>query len=360
MYEAHHEDMKKLLKWYRANKRSFPWRDTDDPYDVWISEIMLQQTRTEAVREYFIRFKKEIKDIQTLSQIEDDWLMRLWEGLGYYSRARNLKKCAQVLTEKYEGRLPEDYDSLLSLPGIGPYTAGAIMAIGFGKPYPAVDGNVLRVLARYFAIEEDIRSDKVRRLMEEAIASYYRDHGISDKKDIRDLSQAFMDLGAVICIPNGKPSCEDCPLKRSCKALNEDLTDVLPYRSKNKERKIVDRTLFILRNGDTFLVCKRPSKGLLADLYEFPGVDEKLDETKVSEYLKEKGYDPLRIRKLPTSKHIFSHVEWHMDAYEIRISSWSLPLKENEMLSDRKDLQSLAIPSAFRTYIDYYGLRESE
>ena len=360
MYEAHHEDMKKLLKWYRVNKRSFPWRDTDDPYDVWISEIMLQQTRTEAVREYFIRFKKEIKDIQTLSQIEDDRLMRLWEGLGYYSRARNLKKCAQVLAEKYEGRLPEDYDSLLSLPGIGPYTAGAIMAIGFGKPYPAVDGNVLRVLARYFAIEEDIRSDKVRRLMEEAIASYYRDHGISDKKDIRDLSQAFMDLGSVICIPNGKPSCEDCPLKRSCKALNEDLTDVLPYRSKNKERKIVDRTLFILRNGDTFLVCKRPSKGLLADLYEFPGVDEKFDETKVSEYLKEKGYDPLRIRKLPSSKHIFSHVEWHMDAYEIKISSWSLPLKENEMLSDRKDLQSLAIPSAFRTYIDYYGLRESE
>ncbi|MBQ5443799.1 MAG: A/G-specific adenine glycosylase, partial [Erysipelotrichaceae bacterium] len=137
----HHEDMKKLLKWYRANKRSFPWRDTGDPFDVWISEIMLQQTRTQAVIGYFERFRNEIKDIKALSLIEDDRLMRLWEGLGYYSRARNLKRCAQVLMERYEGRLPEDREALLSLPGIGPYTAGAILSIGYGRPYPAVDGN---------------------------------------------------------------------------------------------------------------------------------------------------------------------------------------------------------------------------
>ncbi len=360
MFILHHEDMKKLLKWYRASKRSFPWRDTGDPFDVWISEIMLQQTRTQAVIAYFERFRNEIKDIEALSLIEDDRLMRLWEGLGYYSRARNLKRCAQVLMERYEGRLPEDQEALLSLPGIGPYTAGAILSIGFGRPYPAVDGNVLRVLARYFAIKEDIRSDKVRKLMEETIASCYRDNKITDKQEIRDLTQAFMDLGAVVCIPNGKPNCEDCPLHQSCKAHIEGLSDVLPYRSKNKERKIVDRTLFIIRNGDTFLVSKRPNKGLLAGLYGFPGVDERFDEKDVDRYLKEKGYDPLQIRKLPSSKHIFSHVEWHMDAYEIRISNWSLPLKENEMLSDRKDLQSLAIPSAFKTYIDYYGLRESE
>ena len=357
MYVLSDKDVKKLVGWYRKHKRSFPWRDSEDPYDVWISEIMLQQTRTEAVIPYFERFKKEVPDIQSLAAMDEDKLFRLWEGLGYYSRARNLKRCATVLVEQYDGKLIADYDSLLKLPGIGPYTAGAIMSIGFDQGYAAIDGNVLRVLARFFGIREDIRRDAVRKDLEETIVTYYK--GQKRTKGLaRDLSQAFMDLGATICIPNGKPLCESCPLKDSCYACQNDCCETLPYRSKNKDRKVVKRTLFILRSGETFLLRKRPSKGLLAGLYEFLGVDEDLTESEALTYLKTLGYDALRIKRLPDAKHIFSHVEWHMRAYEIQIGNWDVPLEENEVLVDRKKLNDLAIPSAFKTYIDYYALRE--
>jgi len=357
MYVLSDKDVKKLVGWYRKHKRSFPWRDSEDPYDVWISEIMLQQTRTEAVIPYFERFKKEVPDIQSLAAMDEDKLFRLWEGLGYYSRARNLKRCATVLVEQYDGKLVADYDALLKLPGIGPYTAGAIMSIGFDQGYAAIDGNVLRVLARFFGIREDIRKDSVRKDLEETIVTYYK--GQKRTKGLaRDLSQAFMDLGATICIPNGKPLCESCPLKDSCYACQNDCCETLPYRSKNKDRKIVHRTLFILRSGETFLIRKRPSKGLLAGLYEFLGVDEDVTESEALAYLKTLGYDALRIKRLPDAKHIFSHVEWHMKAYEIQIGNWDVPLEENEVLVDRKKLNDLAIPSAFKTYIDYYALRE--
>ena len=358
MYVLEKEEADALLGWYRKNKRSFPWRDTGDPFDVWVSEIMLQQTRTEAVIGYFERFKKQIKDIEALSMIEEGQLLRLWEGLGYYSRARSLRKCALTLTERYGGKIPEDYEALLKLPGIGPYTAGAIMSIGFGRPYAAVDGNVLRVLSRYFALWEDIRLDSVRKSLEGCITDFYEREKIQDPSYIKDLSQAFMDLGAMICIPNGQTRCEDCPLHKNCAAFCGSLTDQIPYRSKPKARKIVRRTLFIIRNGDTFLLRKRPDKGLLAGLYEFKGIDERLDRKQVNELLNREGYDPLRVKKLPEAKHVFSHVEWHMDAYEIQIGNWDVPLKEDEVLVDKQELQKLAIPSAFKTYIDHYGLRE--
>ncbi|MCR4633922.1 MAG: A/G-specific adenine glycosylase, partial [Erysipelotrichaceae bacterium] len=201
MYVLEKEAADALLDWYRKNKRSFPWRDTGDPFDVWVSEIMLQQTRTEAVIGYFGRFKSQIKNIRDLSLIDEDELLRLWEGLGYYSRARSLKKCASTLMEQYDGKIPEDYETLLTLPGIGPYTAGAILSIGYGRPYAAVDGNVVRVLSRYFALKEDIRSDKVRKALEGCIKEFYEKQEICDPSYIRDLSQAFMDLGAMICIP---------------------------------------------------------------------------------------------------------------------------------------------------------------
>ena len=350
--------MNDLLAWYRLNRRSFPWRDTGDPFDVWISEIMLQQTRTEAVIPYFERFKKEIPDIKTLARIEDEKLLRLWEGLGYYSRARNLKKCAVKIMEEHDGKIPADHELLLKLPGIGPYTAGAIMAIGFGKPYAAIDGNVLRVFARYFGIEEDIRSDEVRKKLTEIIEDAYANERIDDPEFISDLTQAFMDLGATVCIPNGRPSCERCPLNRDCVAGNGDRTEEIPFRSRNPQRKIVERTLFVIRNAQRFLLQKRPGEGLLAGMYEFIGVDEKMNEDKAKEFLKKEGYDALQIRRLPSSKHIFTHLEWRMDAYEVKIGDFELPLKEREILATRDELEKLAIPSAFQTYIDYYELRK--
>ena len=233
MNELCKQETDQLLDWYRQNRRVLPFRDTGDPYDVWISEIMLQQTRIEAVVSYFLRFKEEIPDIGHLAKIPEDRLLRLWEGLGYYSRARNLQKCAQILKEEYDGKIPADYESLRKLPGIGPYTAGAIMAIAFGKPYPAIDGNVLRVLARYFGIREDIRLESVRKQMEHTVSSFYEKEGITEETYIRDLTQAFMELGALVCIPNGRPLCADCPWRNSCYACRNDLTDQIPDRSRN-------------------------------------------------------------------------------------------------------------------------------
>ena len=360
MKELKKEEIDRLVDWYRLNKRILPFRDTGDPYDVWISEIMLQQTRIEAVVSYFLRFKKEVPDIDALADVDEDRLLRLWEGLGYYSRARNLKKCAQILKEKYGSRIPEDHDALQKLPGIGPYTAGAIMAIAFGKPYPAVDGNVLRVLTRKLGITEDIRSDSVRKELETLVSSFYEKDKIDDRQYISDLTQALMELGALVCIPNGKPLCEDCPLKENCYAHQKDLISQSPYRSANKDRKIVERTLFVIRKGEVFLLNRRPEKGLLAGMYEFLGTDGKLNEKEVRESLEEKGFAILEITGLPSSRHIFSHVEWHMDAYEIRIADENIPLEEGQILVGKEELQKLAIPSAFKTYIDHYALREGE
>ncbi len=358
MYTLKEKTMNDIVAWYRLNKRSFPWRDTGNPFDVWISEIMLQQTRTEAVISYFGRFKQEVADVQSLANIEEEKLMRLWEGLGYYSRARNLKKCAIKIVEEYDGKIPQDHDALLKLPGIGPYTAGAIMAIGFGEPYAAVDGNVLRVLARFFAIREDIRSLEVRKQLTGVIEKAYAENSTNDKRFISDLTQAFMDLGATVCIPNGKPDCGSCPLREDCAALKDDLTQTIPFRSRTKERKVIDRTLFIIRNAECFLLHRRPEKGLLAGMYEFIGVEERMDESKAREYLKKEGYDALQIKRLPTSKHVFTHLEWHMEAYEVRIGDFDSPLKEDQILASREELEKLAIPSAFRTYTSYYALRK--
>ena len=359
MYKIADEDIVKLLAWYRKKGRHFPWRNTGNPYDVWISEIMLQQTRTEAVISYFLRFKEEFPDVKALANADEERLMRLWEGLGYYSRARNLKKCAARLMEEYEGKIPEDYKTLLSLPGIGPYTAGAILSIAYGRPYPAVDGNVLRVFSRYLGIKEDIRLDPVRKKMEEVILAFYEDHKDFSKEDVSAFCQALMDLGAMICLPKGKTVCEDCPLNKNCYAFSNDRIDQLPYRSKNKERKIVDRTLFILRDGERFLLSRRKQSGLLALMYEFIGVDKKLSKDEAKQFLNQRGFEVLRMKSLPSSKHIFSHLEWHMDAYEVFIGDWHLPLKENEVLVTREELDKMALPSAFKTYIDYYALRKS-
>ena len=342
-----------LCAWYEKNKRALPWRDTGNPYDVWLSEIMLQQTRIEAVRERFREFRRQLPSVADVAECEDDRLMRLWEGMGYYSRARNLKKCAAVLCEQYGGEFPKDVNALKRLPGIGPYTAGAIASICFDLPACAVDGNVMRVISRLCLIEDDIREAKTKAEIEKMIMP------VLNLETVRPsvFNQALMELGETVCLPNGKPACERCPLHDSCLARAKNLTDRIPYRSKLKDRSIEQRTLLIIRDGERFLMNRRPDTGLLASLYEFYGVDGWLNEKEALAEVQRLGLSPLRIHPLPESKHIFTHKEWHMRAWEILVEDASDFAKESMFPVTKKELASLAVPSAFRTYTDWYSLR---
>ncbi len=342
-----------LVHWYQTNKRELPWRDTGNAYDVWISEIMLQQTRIEAVKPKFQLFKQTYPTIESLANADDDQLMRVWEGLGYYSRARNLKKCAIVLVERYNGTLPSDYHELIQLPGIGPYTAGAITSIAYQKPHSAVDGNVMRVIARIYGIKDDIRDPKLKKEVEAFIDGYLK----KEPSQSSDFNQGLMELGEVVCLPNGQPKCDQCPLVKECNAHITNSTDTIPYRSSLKQRKIIQRTLLIIRDGDKFLIHKRKKTGLLAGLYEFIGIDSKLTQKEIISLLETNDIHPLHIKKLPDSKHIFTHLEWHMNAYEITVEQIDSFKKEDYLLLDRSELSTKAIPSAFKKYIDFYTLR---
>lgn len=347
----------RLVAWFDKNKRILPWRDTGNPYDVWLSEIMLQQTRVEFVKERFIAFKRELPDIRTLAGADDDRLMKLWEGMGYYSRARNLKKCAVVLCEKYDAKLPSDISSLEKLPGIGPYTAGAIASIAYGRPVPAVDGNVLRVLTRLSADERDIRLSSVKTDMEKRIQDYF-DH--SSKRDdpvfVSSFNQGLMELGALVCVPNGAPHCRECPWYSSCLARKNDLTAAIPFRSPLPLRKIEQRTILVLRDGERFVLHKRSARGLLAGLYEFIGINGFLNKTQAAKAAEKLGFSPVRIQALPESKHVFSHVEWHMRAYEIMVENVAVSPSDDLLLVTKKELQQFAVPSAFHAYKAYYAL----
>ena len=341
-----------LSRWYTENKRSFPWRDTGDPYDVWVSEIMLQQTRIEVVRRRFALFKEALPDVFAVSACEDDALMRLWEGMGYYSRARNLKKCAAVLVSEYGGQFPADAGLLKKLPGIGPYTAGAIASIAFDLPVAAVDGNVLRVLARLFEIRDDVRLDGTKKLAEEIMDNTYLDPSVSPAL----VNQGIMELGETVCLPNTLPDCMQCPLHASCMAYKNGTAGGLPYRSALKKRRTEKKTLLIIRDGERFLIRKRPDKGLLAGLYEFASIEGHTDEAGALNAVKQIGLVPLRIRHLPSSKHIFTHLEWDMAAYEISVENMET-VPDGLIAVTKKELSSLAVPSAFRTYTEWYSLR---
>ena len=342
-----------LCAWYRNNKRSYPWRDSGDPYDVWISEIMLQQTRIEAVIPKFIAFKQGVADIASLAAIDDDRLLKLWEGLGYYSRARNLKKCASILMDQYGGQLPCDYDQLLKLPGIGPYTAGAILSIGFHLPYPAVDGNVMRILSRMLNIQEDVRQDSTRKQMEDIISAVLAD---DQQLDPADVTQSLMELGQTICLPHGVPNCAQCPFASSCYACLNRCTDALPCRSSLNKRKIVNRTLIILREDDAFLLHKRAADGLLANMYEFIGYDGHLSEKEVYQACIALGYSPLSVQRKKDAVHIFTHMEWHMQAYEVFTENLKDEAEKRLFVFEREKLKEIAIPSAFALYKKYYGI----
>lgn len=331
-----------LLEWYDGHKRTLPWRGTGDPYQVWVSEIMLQQTRVAAVVPYYRRWMEELPTVEDLAAVEEERLMKLWQGLGYYSRARNMRKAAVIISEAYGGRFPEDVKELLKLPGIGDYTAGAIASIAFGKAVPAVDGNVLRVAARTAGIHEDIMDPGVRKrfrmMMEQAMS----------RERPGEYNQALMDLGATVCLPNGAPECGRCPLSGLCEAERLGLQGALPVRAKKAGRRREELTVYLLWRDGTIALRKRPERGLLAGLWEFPHVPGVLGEEGAGRPLEEWGLVPLEWRKKITAKHIFTHVEWHMTGYLLTVRgdcgsfTWA----------DRGALEELAVPSAFGKYLE--------
>ena len=339
----------RLLEWYRENRRDLPWRHTSDPYCIWISEIMLQQTRVEAVKPYYARFLETCPNVQALAELPQERLYKLWEGLGYYSRARNLQKAARTVVEQYGGEMPRTYRELRTLSGIGDYTAGAIASIAYGERVPAVDGNVLRVLARLCASYDDIADPKTKvRFAKELEPLVPLSAG--------DFTQALIELGATVCVPNGEPKCEICPLRDTCEACIRSLTDELPVRSPKKPRRIEQKTVFIIRDETRTALCKRPPKGLLAGLYELPNADGHLTSDEALCHLRTIGFEPIRIERVEDSKHIFTHIEWHMIAYDVRITPEfdGLHGQSGMILVPNGELhKSYAIPSAFGAYVKY-------
>lgn len=331
-----------LLAWYEAHKRPLPWRNEPTPYHVWISEIMLQQTRIEAVIPYYERFLKELPNVAALANADDDQLMKLWEGLGYYSRARNLKKAALQIIAEHGGKLPEAASELRRLSGIGDYTAGAIASICFGKPEPAVDGNVLRVIMRILGKTDDISLQATKKETASALREIY-----PTGEDAKNLTQAIMELGESVCIPNGEPKCALCPLASLCKAKREGLTDTIPFKSPKKPRKQEQKTVFLLSCRGKYAVSKRPSTGLLAGLWEFPNTSGTLSEEDALKYLQELGLSPIGITPSANAVHIFTHIEWHMTGYAAECLT---PCDSLIWKSAEEILAEHAIPSAFRVY----------
>lgn len=342
------EIVKPLLEWYYANKRDLPWRDKKNAYYTWVSEIMLQQTRVEAVKPYFTRFITELPDIKALAECPEEKLLKLWEGLGYYNRVRNMQKAAITVCEEYDGRLPESYEALLKLKGIGNYTAGAIASIAYEIPVPAVDGNVLRVISRITESYEDIMKQSVRKKMEQNLQE------IMPSDCPGDFNQALMELGAVVCVPNGPAKCEACPVCTLCKACRHGTMNDLPVKAPKKERVIEERTVLIIQDGMRTAIKKRPAKGLLAGLFELPNEKGHLSQEEAIDVVKNMQLEPLRIEKMESAKHIFSHIEWRMICYRIRVSSLENPKDKSLIFVDRKQSEEqYAIPSAFGTYVKY-------
>ncbi len=356
-------DLGALLDWYDKNRRILPWREDPTPYHVWLSEIMLQQTRVEAVRGYYLRFLETLPDIASLAAAKEDVYLKLWEGLGYYSRVRNLHKGAAAVMEEYGGELPHTAAELCSIPGIGPYTAAAIASIAFGECVPAIDGNLLRVFARLTAYGKDIKAESAKK----AARAYYLAamQGLSPEEchaagscRYGDVNQALMDLGAMVCLPNAQPLCGQCPFRDHCAAHAKGAETAFPVIPEKKARKEEDRTVFLIHDADRIALRKRPAKGLLAGLYEYPNTDGSLTEQEAITYVRGLGFSPLHIRRLPDSKHVFTHKEWHLRGYEILADELAEFASGGEepgsiflaAIPEIRDIWS--VPSAFAAYTD--------
>ncbi|MBR3561261.1 MAG: A/G-specific adenine glycosylase [Oscillospiraceae bacterium] len=329
-----------LLDWYDAHRRILPWREEPSPYRTWVSEIMLQQTRVTAVIPYFTRFMAELPDVRALAAVSEERLFKLWEGLGYYSRARNLHRAAERIVSDFGGTLPTTLAELRTLPGVGDYTASAIASIHFGAAEPAVDGNLLRVAARVACCGDDITDAKVRKRFRDRMSNAI------DRDQPGKWNQAMMDLGATVCLPNGSPLCGDCPARGFCAAYRERLTEVLPVRAEKRARRAEERTVFLLLSHGKIAVRQRPEKGLLAKLMEFPNVSGNLDESAARLILAQWGLAPTSLAVCGTAKHVFTHIEWQMKGWRAEVSGCCDALR----WVDRAELDALAIPTAFQVF----------
>ena len=335
-----------LLPWYDKARRRLPWREEIVPYHTWLSEIMLQQTRVEAVIPYYHRFLKELPDIPSLAAAGEGQIHKLWEGLGYYSRVRNMQKAAVILCRDYGGQLPPDEQSLKKLPGIGDYTAGAIASIAFGQMAPAVDGNVLRVLSRFLAVQEDISAPAVRRWFQDGARA------ILPPGRPGDFNQSLMELGATVCLPNGAPLCGKCPLAERCRAKEQGTPSLFPVKAPKKPRKIIPRTVLFFCWEDRVFLNKRPEKGLLARLWEPFSLEGHVEEQALSAVLQQKGIRPRSLRSLGEAKHIFTHLEWEMQGYWALLEK-PLPLLETgEWITWEQLKETHAVPGAFRPFVE--------
>lgn len=326
-----------LLKWFQLNKRDLPWRRTKDPYHIWVSEIMLQQTRVEAVKPYYTRFLETLPTVKDLAEANEETILKLWEGLGYYSRVRNMQKAAIQVMEEYDGSFPADHSKLLKLKGIGPYTAGAVGSIAFDLPVPAVDGNVLRVMSRITADASDISLQKTKKEWEERIIE------ILPAGHPGDLNQALMELGAMICLPNGAPKCELCPVRKYCEAYRRNSIMLYPVKAEKKARIKEHLSVFFCVYKNMIAISKRSNKGLLSGLWELPNCSGDLS---IPIALQEKGILQAEIEPMKWQKHIFTHIEWHMDCYFIKVFDKT----DSELLWITKEEaeDNYALPSAFK------------
>ena len=331
-----------LLRWYDENKRTLPWRGTRDPYRILVSEIMLQQTRVAAVIPYYLRWMEELPTVEALAEVDGERLMKLWQGLGYYSRARNLRRAAERIVQDFGGRFPEAYEDILRLPGVGEYTAGAVASIAFGERTPAVDGNVLRLAARITGDDGDVLDPRVRRRFRERMAEIVP----ADRPG--EFNQALMDLGAMACLPNGSPDCGGCPLSALCEARRLGRQETLPVRRRKTARRTEELTVYLLIRDGRVALRRRAEEGLLAGLWEFPHVPGNLDDEAANEPLRAWGLTALEWRKRLTARHIFTHVEWHMIGYLLRAAGEGTGLT----WADRAELEALAVPSAFGKFLE--------
>ena len=331
-----------LVEWYRENHRQLPWREDKEPYHVWVSEIMLQQTRVEAVRDYYKRFMDALPTISDLAAAEEETLLKLWQGLGYYNRIRNMHKAARVVEEELGGVFPCDYGEIKTLPGIGEYTAGAIASICFDQRVAAVDGNVLRVMSRLNNDDTDILNTGLKKRITAYLSELY------PERDCGDFTQGLIELGALVCGPAGAPKCEICPVAAYCRAKEAGTAMALPVKAKKKARKQVEMTVFILQAAGRTAVCKRGKTGLLAGLYQFPNVEEKLTAAQAIAQVEEWGCAPKNLLRSIEYCHVFTHVEWQMTGYFIAVEK--MP-KIFQWVSNEQLDEEIPLPTAFGYFL---------
>jgi len=331
-----------LLPWYKQNARRLPWREDTEPYHVWISEIMLQQTRVEAVRSYYLRFLEQLPDIHALAEASESKLFKLWEGLGYYNRARNLQKAARVIETQYNGHFPEEYETIRALPGIGPYTAGAVASICFNLPYAAVDGNVLRIITRM--TENDAPINRIQTKNDIALQL----EKIYPKDACGQFTQALMELGATVCTPKS-PKCTECPANGFCLAYAHKTVQQYPVKEPKKEKRTEERTVFLLQCENQYALTKRAEGGLLSGLWQLPNILGKMEAEQALQTAEAFGVQPIKLYKQLHRDHIFTHIKWQMTCYHILCAEKS----SDFIWATAREIQAAyALPTAFRIFFD--------